>query len=639
MKKILLAICFLVWASFAFSQAFKPGNLILFRYGDGSAALSSKTTPVFLDEYSPLGILVRSIALPVAENATDRILTGIGSQAREGLISLSVDGQLLIIPGFGTPVGLTTYAEKRTIGLVAADGTVNTSTAVSTTITTIRNVVSVDGSAFWMVGSKNFTRYIPFGFNGDTDGINLGGPTGCYSIMSFKNQLYVSTDVTGYPKVATLGTGMPATGVQTAVSLPGYPSTGSPNQFVLFDANSDGLPDLLYVADDGGTAPANATLQKYVLNGAAWEARGKFRVGGKTDNLKSITGSQSGASVNLYCTTIGYSATSTPSALLKITDEVSANLDQTAPTLTTLATAAVNQLFKSLAFAPVTSPTSPPSKPASLIASSLSATGIRLNWIDNSTNETGFEIERSSDGTNFTLFTTVAANASTYTNIGLTTSTAYYYRIRAIGSAGNSGYSNIANATTGVVVLPTVPSNLLAKASSSNAAGLNWADNSTNETGFEIERSTDGINFLPLTIVNENITAYTDESVVPNTTYHYRVRANGTDGNSAYSNISITTTPEAVKTILKVMNILSPNGDGYNDKWIIENIEKYPDNKVQVFDRAGRLIYDKPGYNNDWNGMLNGHQLAEGTYYYIITLKSAEKAEVLKGFISIVRMP
>jgi gliding motility-associated-like protein len=639
MKRILLAICLSVWGSFAFSQAFKPGDVVVFRYGDGSVALSSKINPVFLDEYSPSGTLVRTIAMPIADNGTDRTLTGIGSQAREGLISLTLDGQLLVVPGFGTAVGLTTYAEKRTIGLIAADGTVNTSTAVSTTITTIRNVVSVDGSAFWMVGSKNFTRYIPFGFDGSTDGTNLGGPTGSYSIASFNNQLYLSTDVTGYPKVATLGTGMPTTGSQTAVTLPGYPATGSPNQFVLFDTNADGNPDLLYVVDDGATTPTTASLQKYVFVGVAWVAKGKFSVSGKTDNLKSITGNISGTDVTLYCTTIGNSASSTPSALLKITDVVANDITQTAPTLTTLAVAATNQIFKSLAFAPVTAATSPPSKPVNLAAVSLSVKSIGLTWGDNSTNETGFEIERSTDGINFTLVTTVAANSTSYTDINLTQSTQYYYRVRAAGSAGKSAYTNIANATTGVIMIPIVPSNLLAKATAPTSVALTWADNAINETGFEIERSEDGTNFTSITTVAANITTYADNAVKANTTYYYRIRATGTDGNSAYSNIAVVATPQIVKPVLKVGNILSPNGDGYNDKWVIGNIEKYPDNNVEVLDNAGRLVYSKANYNNDWNGMLNGHVLAEGTYYYKIVTRLDGKEEVVKGFISIVRTP
>lgn len=69
---------------------------------------------------------------------------------------------------------------------------------------------------------------------------------------------------------------------------------------------------------------------------------------------------------------------------------------------------------------------------------------------------------------------------------------------------------------------------------------------------------------------------------------------------------------------IKATNILSPNGDGVNDKWVIDNIDFYPNNEVRVFNRAGRLIYSKKGYDNSWEGTLNGAPLAEGTYYYII---------------------
>ncbi|MEJ6981373.1 MBG domain-containing protein [Pedobacter sp. P351] len=82
-------------------------------------------------------------------------------------------------------------------------------------------------------------------------------------------------------------------------------------------------------------------------------------------------------------------------------------------------------------------------------------------------------------------------------------------------------------------------------------------------------------------------------------------------------------------------NILSPNGDGVNDIWVVKNIDLYPDNEVRVFDRAERLVYTKKGYLNDWDGTSNGDALTEGTYYYIITLGSG--FDKVKGFVSIVR--
>jgi gliding motility-associated-like protein len=82
-------------------------------------------------------------------------------------------------------------------------------------------------------------------------------------------------------------------------------------------------------------------------------------------------------------------------------------------------------------------------------------------------------------------------------------------------------------------------------------------------------------------------------------------------------------------------NILTPNGDGINDYWIVQNIDMYPENEVKIFDRSGRVVYTKKGYNNNWGATLNGMPLAEGTYYYVIDF--GNEAGIKKGFITIVR--
>jgi gliding motility-associated-like protein len=86
---------------------------------------------------------------------------------------------------------------------------------------------------------------------------------------------------------------------------------------------------------------------------------------------------------------------------------------------------------------------------------------------------------------------------------------------------------------------------------------------------------------------------------------------------------------------LDATNVVTPNGDGINDKWVIRNIESYPLNVVKIFDRSGRLMYTKSGYLNEWDGTVNGKPLAEGTYYYAIDLGNGKK--VFKGFITIIR--
>ncbi|RYE12422.1 MAG: T9SS type B sorting domain-containing protein, partial [Sphingobacteriales bacterium] len=82
-------------------------------------------------------------------------------------------------------------------------------------------------------------------------------------------------------------------------------------------------------------------------------------------------------------------------------------------------------------------------------------------------------------------------------------------------------------------------------------------------------------------------------------------------------------------------NIMSPNGDGVNDQWVVKNIELYPNNLVSVFDRAGRKVFEKKGYTNTWDATINGSPLAEGTYYYIIDFGDGKDKK--KGFITIVR--
>jgi gliding motility-associated-like protein len=82
------------------------------------------------------------------------------------------------------------------------------------------------------------------------------------------------------------------------------------------------------------------------------------------------------------------------------------------------------------------------------------------------------------------------------------------------------------------------------------------------------------------------------------------------------------------------INILTPNGDGKNDKWVIKNIDSYPNNNVKIYDRTGRLVYTRSNYNNEWDGTMNGSPLPEGTYYYILTIEGGKTA---KGYITIIR--
>lgn len=121
--------------------------------------------------------------------------------------------------------------------------------------------------------------------------------------------------------------------------------------------------------------------------------------------------------------------------------------------------------------------------------------------------------------------------------------------------------------------------------------------------------------------------------VRPTQTTTYSVTATHASGCTERKAIKLIVLEDFVK--IKATNIMSPNGDGVNDKWVIDNIDLYPNNEVRVFDKVGHFIYGKKGYDNSWEGTLNGAPLAEGSYYYIIDFGTGKPP--FRGFITITR--
>jgi gliding motility-associated-like protein len=82
---------------------------------------------------------------------------------------------------------------------------------------------------------------------------------------------------------------------------------------------------------------------------------------------------------------------------------------------------------------------------------------------------------------------------------------------------------------------------------------------------------------------------------------------------------------------------LSPNNDGKNDVWIIQNIEFYPDNKVTVYNRWGNIVFEAEPYANDWNGHYKGKagdSLPASTYFYVVDTKKKSQ-DPFTGYIEI----
>jgi gliding motility-associated-like protein len=116
------------------------------------------------------------------------------------------------------------------------------------------------------------------------------------------------------------------------------------------------------------------------------------------------------------------------------------------------------------------------------------------------------------------------------------------------------------------------------------------------------------------------------------TTTYTVVVSNGT---ACTNSQSITINVSDDYQALKGTNILTPNGDGKNDFLIIKNLDMYPKNTLRIFNKAGREIYTKLNYANDWDGSISGSYLMEDTYFYIVDF--GQGLHKLKGFVSIVR--
>jgi hypothetical protein len=186
----------------------------------------------------------------------------------------------------------------------------------------------------------------------------------------------------------------------------------------------------------------------------------------------------------------------------------------------------------------------PPAAPNGLSSNVISESQINLKWIDVASNETNQILERCQGNgcTNFSSIATLAAGVTSFSDTGLAASTQYSYRIKAHGTTGDSGYSNTVSATTlppAITPIPAAPSNLNATATSRSRIVLSWADNSSNEQSFVIERCK-GVGcstFAVVATVAANAVSFNNSSLTRSTSYSYRIRAINATGSSGYSNI------------------------------------------------------------------------------------------------------
>ncbi|QXV66666.1 gliding motility-associated C-terminal domain-containing protein [Mucilaginibacter sp. 21P] len=115
----------------------------------------------------------------------------------------------------------------------------------------------------------------------------------------------------------------------------------------------------------------------------------------------------------------------------------------------------------------------------------------------------------------------------------------------------------------------------------------------------------------------------------PLNTTTYTLTATNAAGCPAWATVKVTVNNE-----LKIPNSITPNGDGVNDTWVIKNLENYPKANVQIFTRAGILVYSARGASKNWDATYNGKKLPAAVYYYVISMEDNKAKK--SGWITVI---
>src|SRR2546421_504708 len=106
-------LALLVPAAVGAAAPLTAGDVVVYRVGPGSEALTSSATSAFLDEFSPAGSFATTIPFPTTPSGSNKSLVASGSAGSEGLLTLSANGEFLLATGYASAVGTAKLSETK----------------------------------------------------------------------------------------------------------------------------------------------------------------------------------------------------------------------------------------------------------------------------------------------------------------------------------------------------------------------------------------------------------------------------------------------------------------------------------------------------------------------------------------------
>ena len=242
--------------------------------------------------------------------------------------------------------------------------------------------------------------------------------------------------------------------------------------------------------------------------------------------------------------------------------------------------------------------------PSNLTARFVAGGRVRLDWTDNSSRETGFEIEQMGVSGRFRRVDRAGRNQSTWAHPAILLPGTYQFRVRAVAGKRTSSYSN----TVRIDTPPAPPTNLIASlAPGGTGARLSWRDTAVNEDDFQLERSDNGGPFRVIVTLAANSQSHQDPNLQPGV-YSYRVRARRGSQFSAYSNVAVTAInplgpPPAPSRLWHIaiigsvshVNLNWTDNSNSEDGFIIERALDFP---FRIFREIGRVGPNRPAYTD-----------------------------------------